>query len=240
MAPSSHRSSSGGKDLSSPPPSSFSGPKTSDSIWEDLGASTGFEDIVNPEVTAKDRWPPIEGDGSREPDMTTWLLVLSCYTSLGGVYCVVFDHFEAYLRSLPQHAWSATDTLPVDLTPRPDLLLGEIPCGDETCSRIYRAVHMLIDAYRVVENLLGLPETMTTLGLLRKSHCWPDHEARFRPESPRLELPANLIRSVLWGDMDTEGTGEWKGVGGIITKIEAVQAVLYDKMTVSFEDLSIT
>ncbi|KAF5581257.1 Zn2Cys6 transcription factor [Fusarium pseudocircinatum] len=119
-------------------------------------------------------------------DMPTTLLVLSCYTSLIKLYSLVFAHFQNHLSHLPEIP-SPYPSQAALASHRWGLQLGELPPADETCTKICTAVQVLLDAFQSVEDVVGLPRSISAV---RQRTC----------DMKGLDFSAELGRTSLWTD----------------------------------------
>ncbi|GAW20887.1 hypothetical protein ANO14919_104000 [Xylariales sp. No.14919] len=225
-----HPSLRSGKASKSPFPFDVSALGTPDSTPVEFVSSSATGAIVNEDTGAQNVLPAVGGDLKESSYMPTFLLILSCYLSLGNVYDLVFDHFESYLCLLPKPA-SYIGTPTADQTLGRDLQLGELPVGDETCCKIYKAVHMLLDAYRTVEGMIGLPDSLSALGQQCEVNNRQDQKVPLSIRSPNSLLPLTLIHTVLCETPHTTGSGEPQRASSLLVRIQSVKALLQDRMT---------
>ncbi|KAF5591816.1 Zn2Cys6 transcription factor [Fusarium pseudoanthophilum] len=159
-------------------------------------------------------------------DMPTALLVLSCYTSLIKLYSLVFAHFQNHLSHLPGTP-SPYPSQAALASHRWGLQLGELPSADETCTKICTAVQVLLDAFQSVEDVVGLPRSISAVrqrtcdigGMdfsaeLGKTSLWTDYMVHFVVRS-------NTIRA------DTEECEEMRELS---TKVRSLKALIREKM----------
>ncbi|EMT72752.1 hypothetical protein FOC4_g10004231 [Fusarium odoratissimum] len=159
-------------------------------------------------------------------DMPTMLLVLSCYTSLIKLYSLVFAHFQNHLSHLPEtpSPYSSQTAL---ASHRWGLQLGELPSADETCTKICTAVQVLLDAFQSVEDVVGLPRSISAV---RQKTCDVDG----------MDFSAELGRTSLWTDYmvhfvfrstiimaDTEECEEMRELS---IKVRSLKALIREKM----------
>lgn len=159
-------------------------------------------------------------------DMPTMLLVLSCYTSLIKLYSLVFAHFQNHLSHLPETP-SPYPSQAALASHRWGLQLGELPSADETCTKICTAVQVLLDAFQSVEDVVGLPRSISAV---RQRTC--DIEG--------MDFSAELGRTSLWTDYmvhfvvrsntiraDTEECEEMRELS---MKVRSLKALIREKM----------
>jgi hypothetical protein len=159
-------------------------------------------------------------------DMPTMLLVLSCYISLTKLYSLVFAHFESHLSQLPE-APPPHCSQTVGLTHGWGLQLGELPSADETCTKVCTAVQMLLDAFQSVEDIVGLPRSLSAV---RQRTNGGDG----------VEPDADVNRASLWTvflaqsvfKLDASGTrgDEHEEIGRLPMKVRSLKALIRAKM----------
>ncbi|KAF4344523.1 Zn2Cys6 transcription factor [Fusarium beomiforme] len=159
-------------------------------------------------------------------DMPTMLLVLSCYTSLIKLYSLVFAHFQNHLSHLPEtpSGYPSQTTL---ASHRWGLQLGELPSADETCTKICTAVQILLDAFQSVEDVVGLPRSISAVNQRTCNVDWMD----FKPEMSRNSLWTDylvhfVVRSNKFG-ADHEHCEEMRELS---TKVRSLKALIREKM----------
>ncbi|KAF5691016.1 Zn2Cys6 transcription factor [Fusarium denticulatum] len=159
-------------------------------------------------------------------DMPTALLVLSCYTSFIKLYSLVFAHFQNHLSHLPE-APSPYPSQAALASHRWGLQLGELPSADETCTKICTAVQVLLDAFQSVEDVFGLPRSISAV---RQRTC----------DIGGMDFSAELGRTSLWTDYmvhfvvrsntvraDTEECEEMRELS---SKVRSLKALIREKM----------
>ncbi|KAF4454153.1 Equisetin cluster transcription factor eqxR [Fusarium austroafricanum] len=183
---------------------------------------------ITPEMSDfKDEFDtPTDSSVAPTVDMPTMLLVLSCYTSLVKLYSLVFAHFESHLSHLPDPA-SPYTSQNVLLSRRWGLQLGELPSADETCAKVYTAVQVLLDAFQSVEDILGLPRSLSAV---RHRACGRDG----------AELDAELSGGSLWTDFLAPSVFKANGNGSsgeeceelrqLSIKVGSLEALIREKM----------
>lgn len=92
-------------------------------------------------------------------DVPTMLLVLTCYASLLKLYMMVFSQIESSIEQLPDPTYSNCNTPALVQGGKEDdrgLRLRELFSSptNETCSRLYIAVQMVLDELQAVDDLV--------------------------------------------------------------------------------------
>ncbi|KAF5247335.1 hypothetical protein FANTH_6426 [Fusarium anthophilum] len=159
-------------------------------------------------------------------DMPTTLLVLSCYTSLIKLYSLVFAHFQNHLSHLPDSP-STYPSRAALASHRWGLQLGELPSADETCTKICTAIQVLLDSFQAVEDVVGLPRSISAVS---QRTC----------DSDEMDFSAGLGRTTLWTDYmvhfvvrsntiraDTE---EYEQMRELSMKVTSLKALIREKM----------
>ncbi|KAH6874082.1 hypothetical protein B0T10DRAFT_233641 [Thelonectria olida] len=158
-------------------------------------------------------------------DMPTMLLILSCYISLTKLYSLVFAHFESHLSQLPE-APPPHCSQPVGVTGW-GLQLGELRSADETCTKVCTALQMLLDAFQSVEDIVGLPRSLSAV--------------RQRTNAgDEVEPDADVNRASLWTaflaqsvfKLDAGGTrgDEHEEIRRLPMKVRSLKALIRAKM----------
>ncbi|KAH7222574.1 uncharacterized protein BKA55DRAFT_546087 [Fusarium redolens] len=159
-------------------------------------------------------------------DMPTMLLVLSCYTSLIKLYSLVFAHFQNHLSHLPETP-SPYPSQTALASHRWGLQLGELPSADETCTKICTAVQFLLNAFQSVEDVVGLPRSISAV---KQRTCDIDG----------MDFSAELGRTSLWTDymvhfvfrsnMIGADTEECEEMRELSMKVRSLKALIREKM----------
>ncbi len=174
--------------------------------------------------------PAVEGRGF--VDAPAMLLMLSCFISLTKLYGIVFTHFESHLSGLPPASLSSAPA-GIGLVRGRGLQLGELPLLDETYSKTYTGVRMLLDTFQSAEDVIGLPDS---LSILRGSaHQRTEGElAASRDElkgvSPWTAFQGELALAVLRQDAIIGGNSVQEGFHDLSLKIQSLKRILREKM----------
>nr|S4W177.1 RecName: Full=Equisetin cluster transcription factor eqxR; AltName: Full=Equisetin biosynthesis protein R [Fusarium heterosporum]AGO86667.1 Zn2Cys6 transcription factor [Fusarium heterosporum] len=159
-------------------------------------------------------------------DMPTMLLVLSCYTSLTKLYSLVFEHFESHLSHLPHSYTSPTS----HTSPRwgLGLQLGELPSADETCTKVYTAVQILLDAFQSVEDVVGLPRSLSAV---RQQTCGKEEEAESGDVFNRASLWTDfLAKSVFKATVKGTSEEDCEEIRQLSIKVKSLKALIRERM----------
>ena len=94
-------------------------------------------------------------------DVSTSLLILSCYISMRKLFFFVLNQLEKHINSTPDQRLMGSAYR--------ELQLGQLPSTNDTYGKVYIAVQMILDVFQSVENLLRLPDARIDLSLRRDS-----------------------------------------------------------------------
>ncbi|KAJ4115410.1 Fusarisetin A cluster transcription factor fsa5 [Fusarium equiseti] len=159
-------------------------------------------------------------------DMPTMLLVLSCYTSLTKLYSLVFEHFENHLSHLP-HSYTSHVA---HGSPKwgLGLQLGELPSADETCTKVYTAVQILIDAFQSVEDVVGLPRSLSAV---RQHACGKEEEPESGDVFHRASLWTDfLAKSVFKATVKSSSEEDCEEIRQLSIKVKSLKALIRERM----------
>ncbi|RFN48896.1 c6 transcription factor [Fusarium flagelliforme] len=159
-------------------------------------------------------------------DMSTMLLVLSCYTSLTKLYGLVFEHFESHLSHLPHSHTSQT----AHASPKwgLGLQLGELPSADEICTKVYTAVQILLDAFQSVEDVVGLPRSLSAV---RQQSCGKEEEGESGDVFNRASLWTDfLAKSVVKATVKGSSEEDCEEIRQLSVKVKSLKALIRERM----------
>ncbi|KAK7746563.1 hypothetical protein SLS62_009360 [Diatrype stigma] len=168
-------------------------------------------------------------------DAPVMLLVLSCFISLTKLYGIVFTHFESHLSGLPPASLSTGSAADIGLIRSRGLQLGELPLLDETYSKTYTGVRMLLDTFQSAEDVIGLPDS---LSIIRGSAYQrtegelsaPTSELRGTTSSPWMTFQGELALAMLKQDALIGGSSVHEGFHDLSMKIQSLKRMLREKM----------
>lgn len=133
-------------------------------------------------------------------DVPTMLLVLTCYASLLKLYMMVFSQIESSIRQLPDLTYLSCNTPALVQGSKEDdgaLQLRELFSSptNETCSKLYLAVQMVLDELQAVDDLVGCP---TSLSIFTSSQTHYGDNNDLPGEDGRQRQEADLRNSWVW------------------------------------------
>lgn len=178
---------------------------------------------------------PVGCGGGGLIDAPVMLLMLSCFISLTKLYGIVFAHFESHLGGLPPASLSTGSAADIGLVRSRGLQLGELPLLDETYSKTYTGVRMLLDAFQSAEDVIGLPNS---LSIIRGSayQCTEADLSAPRNElkgatSPWTTFQGELALAMLKHDaLIGGGSSVQEGFHDLAMKIQSLKRMLREKM----------
>ena len=202
------------------------------SIGSGIGHPADIPEARLQNQTASMTRPSQSAVGTDLFDAPAMLLALSCFISLTKLYGIVFTHFEGHLSGLPPTSLSST---PVDigLIQSRGLQLGELPLLDETFSKTYTGLRMLLDTFQCAEDAIGLP---SSLSIIRGSalHCtegdMPVPRSELKDASSWTALQGELMLAVLKHDTMVGGSSVQEGFYDLSIKIQSLKRILRDNM----------
>ncbi|XEU94840.1 hypothetical protein FSHL1_000124 [Fusarium sambucinum] len=213
-------------------PSSFA---ASENHGQDATSSFGIEDALDygeflPTVGtspgSSDLSTSTHSSVATAVDMPTMLLVLSCYTSLTKLYSLVFEHFESHLSHLP-HSF-ASHTACASPKWGLGLQLGELPSADETCTKVYTAVQILLDAFQSVEDVVGLPRSLSAV---RQQSCGKEEEVESGDVFNRASLWTEfLAKSVFKATVKGSSEEDCEEIRQLSIKVKSLKALIRERM----------
>ena len=165
-------------------------------------------------------------------DVPAMLLVLSCFISLTKLYGIVFTHFESHLSGLPPASLSGTP-IDIGLIRSRGLQLGELPLLDETYSKTYTGVRMLLDTFQCTEDIIGLPSSLSIIrgsALQRTEGDMPMPRNELKDVSPWTAFQGELTLAVLKHDALAGGSSVQEGFYDLSLKIQSLKRILREKM----------
>lgn len=169
------------------------------------------------------RFTPSASEGAATADMSSILLALSGYLRLAKLLSLVFSQFETYLHLLNV---SPPATSHMGMGGR-GLQLGQLPSTHETCSKIYTAVQLLLDALQMIEELAGLP-SRARIHRHGSNPCPRDVVPR---EGSNLLFRLDVSKTLLGQNIGGEyARGNCPEVDELAAKTASIQALLREKM----------
>ena len=202
------------------------------SIGSGIGRPADISEAGLPSQTASTARPSQSTVERGLVDAPAMLLVLSCFISLTKLYGIVFTHFESHLSGLPSTSLSST---PVDigLIQSRGLQLGELPLLDETYSKTFTGVRILLDTFQCVEDVIGLPSSISIIrgsALQCTEEDMPVPRNELKDTSPWTTLQGELTLAVLKHDALVGGNSVQEGFYDLSVKIQSLKRILRDKM----------
>lgn len=162
-----------------------------------LNTQTRDQPIVSECSNKNNITPPVASTGVA--DVSTMLLVLTCYASLMKLYMMVFSQIESSLRRLHGSACFRCSTPALVQGDREDdggLQLGELfSSTNEACSKMYIAVQMVLDELQSVDDLVGRPTGLSNL-TNSQSHNIDNND--LQGKEGRQQLEADLRDISVW------------------------------------------
>ncbi|RYP01510.1 hypothetical protein DL765_010856 [Monosporascus sp. GIB2] len=162
----------------------------------------------------------------------TMLLVLSCLVSLTKLYGIAFTHFERYLSWLPP-APSPSGSADIGLIRTRGLQLGELRLLDNTYSKTYTGVRMLLDTFKAAEDVIGLLSPLGGIGVSAQQRAGAEGPApsnELKGPSPWMAFQGELTQAVLEHDALIGGSSVQERFHALSMKIQSLKRVLRESM----------
>lgn len=165
-------------------------------------------------------------DSAATADMPTILLALSGYLRLAKLLSLVLLQFETYLNHLHVSPPSSHRGMGGSMHGR-GLQLGQLPSTHETCSKIYTAVQLLLDALQMMEELAGLPNRARIHRQGKNLACRDLAPREGGALLFRLDVSKTLLGQNIGGEY---ARGNCPEVDELAARVTSIQALLREKM----------